>query len=403
MQTEMFVSKTEIVVGRTPLPLRLVAVSFLITVVCAAFAAVFAEDASGCSVKGIMGTVKVFSGRGKADRNNIATWPDARLNMALREKDVIATLAESEVRIETPNGSEVRLKENTTVEVAALAGGDGATRLKVNDGSVVANVKKMTGANGKFELETPTSLAAIRGTTVELDSRKNAGTTVKTFDGTVQVAPAKSNNYTDVGHYKMTEVAPKQKKVKARDVPGFYKQKTTKLLSEEDAAALTGFKRVILTMSELEEVKNKLESDGIACGVGVGEANLEMAARTISSDAARTELAKAMNTHVQRISESYAQNVGNEAKKIWEEGVRQITDVSVRGSSVYTTVTQFNADKKIFKVYSLMIVQPWRTKGLFADAIDKMGGEAELRVKKDELMDKMDGAIRAYNTHYHDR
>jgi hypothetical protein len=401
MQTEWSVS--QVVVGRTPSPLRLAAVSFLIMVVCAGFAAVFADGASVCTVKGVMGTVKVFNARAKADRNNVATWPDARLGMALRESDMIATLAESEARIETPNGSEVRLKENSTVEVAKLAGGNGAAKLKVNDGSIIANVKKMTGAKGSFELETPTALAAIRGTTVELDSRKGTGTTVKTFDGTVQVAPAKSKNFTPVGNYEMTEVAPGQKNTKSRKVPSFYKQKTTKLLSEEDAAALTGFKRVILTMSELEEVKDKLERDGIACGVGVGEASDEMSARKVSSDAARTELAKAMNTHVQRISESYTQNVNNEAKKIWEEGVRQITDVSVRGSSVHTTITQFNADKKVFKIYSLMIIQPWRTKGLFANAIDKMGGEAELRVKKDELMDKMDGAIRAYNTRYHDR
>jgi hypothetical protein len=381
---------------------RVVAVSLFAVLAGAGFAAVFAEGA-GCAVKGIMGNVKVFGGRGNADRDNVATWPDARLNMALRESYVIATLAESEARIETQNGSEVRLKENTVVEVAKLAGGTGVTRLKVSDGSVVANVKKMMGAKGSFEMETPTSLAAIRGTTVELDSRKGAGTTVKTFDGTVQVTPVGNKSSTAVGHYNMTEVAPGQKGAKARAVPGFYRQKTTKLLSEEEAAALTGFRRVILTMSELEEVRGRLEGDGIACGVGVGEASDEMTARKISSDAARTELAKSMGTQVQRISESYAQNMGGEAGKIWEEGVRQITNVSVRGSSVHTTLTQFNADKKVFKVYSLMIMQPWRTKGLFANVMDRMGEEAELRVKKNDMMDRMDGAIRAYNTKYHDR
>jgi hypothetical protein len=70
---------------------------------------------------------------------------------------------------------------------------------------------------------------------------------------------------------------------------------------------------------------------------------------------------------------------------------------------VHTTLTQFNAEKQLFKVYSLMIMQPWRTKGLFANIADKMGDEAELRVKKNDMMDKMDGAIRAYNTRYHDR
>jgi len=391
MQTEKSVSSS--VVGGAPLFVRLVAVSILVMVAGAVFAAAFAEG-PGCTVKGVMGTVKVL--RGKSER-------PAQLNMTLKESDVITTMAESEVRIETPNGSEVRLKENTVVEVAKLANGAGVTKIKVNDGSVVANVKKMIGDKGAFELETPTSLAAIRGTTVELDSRKGSGTTVKTFDGTVQVAPAGTKNYAAVGHYNMIEVAPGQKDAASRVVPSFYKQKTTKLLSEEETAALTGFKRVILTMAELEEMRSRLEGDGIACGIGIGEANDEMTARKVSSDAARTELAVAMGTQVQRISESYAQNVGGEAKKIWEEGVRQITDVSVRGSSVHTTITQFNESKKVFKIYSLMIMQPWRTKGLFSNVVNNMGEEGELRVKKNDMMNKMDGAIQAYNTRYHDR
>jgi len=390
MQTEKSVPQS--VVGAAPLSLRLAAASILAVAVFAVFAAAFAEG--GCTVKGIMGTVKVL--RGKSER-------PAQLNMALKETDVITTSAESEVRIETPNGSEVRLRENTSVEVAKLADGTGVTKLKVSDGSVVATVKKMTGGKGAFELETPTSLAAIRGTTVELDSRKGSGTTVKTFDGTVQVTPAGSNKPASVGHYAMTEVAPGQKNAKSRAVPSFYRQKTTKLLSEEETAALTGFRRVVLTTAELEDIRSRLEGDGIACGVGIGQADDEMTARKVSSDAARTELAVAMGTQVQRISESYAQNVGGEAKKIWEEGVRQITDVSVRGSSVHTTVTQFNADKNVFKVYSLMIMQPWRTKGLFSNVVNNMGEEAELQVKKNDMMDKMDGSIKAYNTRYHDR
>jgi hypothetical protein len=387
--------------------LRIIAASALLGAFTAA--GLYAQDAAAGSVftvRGVMGTVKVFTARDRnAKIDDVGTWPAARLNMALREKDYIATLAESEARIEAPDGSEVRLRENTTVEVAAVKakGGVSNAKLKVNDGGVVANVKKLVSGKSSFELETPTALAAIRGTTVELDTKKGAGTTVKTFDGKVQVAPARSKAFADVGHYEMTEVAPNQNKAKARAVPSFYKQKTTKLLSEEETAALTGFTRVILTVSELDEVKRRFEADGIACGVGAGDASDEMTARKASSDAARTELAKAMGTQVQRISESYSQNIGGEAKKIWEEGVRQITDVSVRGSSVHTTVTQFNAEKKIFKVYSLMVLDPNRLKNLFVGATGKAEEELELRVKKDDMMSKMDSAIRAYETRYNDR
>jgi len=369
-------------------------------------APLFAQEGL-CSVKGVMGTVKVYSPRDrKAVEGDVSTWSDARLNMSLREKDRVATLAESEVRLETADGSTVRLRENSTLEVAKLSGGAAAisARLKLGgDGSLVANVKKLAGGKSSFEFETPTSLAAVRGTTVELDSRKNSGTTLKTFDGKVEAGPVKGKNRAEVGNYQMAEIAAGQKGAKARAVPSFYKPKTTKLLSEEETAALTGFTRVILTVSELEDIKRKFEADGIACGIGLGEADIEMAARTVSSDNARTELAKGMSTQVQRISESYAQNIGGEAKKIWEEGVRQITDVSVRGSSVHTTVTQFNAELKRFKVYSLMVLAPERFKEAFAGAANKIDEEFELRAKKDDMMDKMDASIRAYNTKYHDR
>jgi hypothetical protein len=202
------------------------ALAAALTLFCAAPA--LADEAT---VKGIMGSVKVLSGRSKADPNNVNSWPDARLNMTLRAKDMIATLGEAEVRLETPDGSTVRLRENSVLEIASIKAGGDAT-LRLVDGSIVANAKKMAGGSKRqFEIQTPTSLAAIRGTTLEVDSRKNSGTTVKTFDGQVQVAPKGGKNFTDVNNYQMTEVAPGQKGAKSRAVPSFYKPKSTKLLS----------------------------------------------------------------------------------------------------------------------------------------------------------------------------
>jgi hypothetical protein len=126
-----------------------------------------------------------------------------------------------------------------------------------------------------------------------------------------------------------------------------------------------------------------------------------MTARKISSDNARAQLATAMSTQVQRISESYAQNVNGESKKIWEEGVRQITDVSVRGSSVHTTITQMNPENRRFKVYSLMVLDPSRMKNAFSGMLDRE--EQELRIKKDDMMSRLDASVKAFGTRYHDR
>jgi hypothetical protein len=382
----------------------------------AAAAAVFALLCAGtlfaqeggervCSVKGIMGSVKVLSAKDKnAKADDPATWPDARLNMPLREKDMIATLAESEVRLETPDGSAVRLKENTVLELAVLKAGGGSTntKLKLVDGSLVTSVKKMTDSKSSFELETRTSLAAVRGTSVEVESRKNAGATIKTFDGKIEAGAVDSKNRAVVGNYQMVEVPTGGYAANVRAVPSFYRPKTTKLLSEEETAALTGFTRVILTYAELEDIKAQFERDGIPCGIGIGQADDEMTARKVSSDAARTELATAIDTRVQRLSESYTQNVGGEAKKIWEEGVRQFTDVSVKGTVVHTTITQYNISNTQYKIYSLMVMDPRRFKETFSAATARQE-EFELRVKKDDMMSKMDASIKAYDTKYHDR
>ena len=375
-------------------------------VLCFAAASPFAQGGGRvCSVKGIMGSVKVLSAKDKnADADDASTWADARLNMALYENDRVATLAESEVRLETPDGSAVRLKENTVLELAALTvkGGVTNTKLKLIDGKLVTNVKKITDGKSTFQFETPTTLAAVRGTSVEVESRKNRGTTIKTFDGTIEAGAAKSKNRAEVGNYRMVEVPADDYAENVRAVPSNYRPKTTKLLSEEDAAALTGFTRVILTFAELEEIQAQFERDGIPSGIGVAEASDEMTARTVSSDAARTELAKGIDTRVERLSEQYSQNVSGEAKRIWEEGVRQFTDVSVRGTSVHTTITQSSISRNRYKVYSLMVMDPRRFKNTFLSSTARQE-EFELRVKKDELMSKMDDAIKAYDTKYHDR
>jgi len=372
----------------------------LLALVCAV--PLTAQDGSEATVKGIMGSVKVFSSRDrKADPNNVDTWRDAQLNMALRSKDMIATLGESEVRLETPDGSTVRLRERTTLEVGSIKGSN--VQLRLADGSIITSAMKMAGGSRTFEISTPTSLAAIRGTTLEVDSRKSSGTTVKTFDGTVRVSPAGSKSYSEVGNYQMTEVAVGQASANVRGVPSFYKPKSTKLLSEEETAALTGFTRVVLTYAELEDMQRQLEGDGIASAIGIGESDDEQVARTTSADAARAQLATNMNTQVQRLSESYAQNINGEAKKMWEEGVRQITDVSVRGTTVHTTITQYRKSDGRFKVYSLMVLDPSRMKHTLSHNADKVAEEYELRVKKDDMMSKMDASISAYSTKYHDR
>ncbi|MDR0331318.1 MAG: hypothetical protein LBH93_06380 [Chitinispirillales bacterium] len=172
-----------------------------------------------------------------------------------------------------------------------------------------------------------------------------------------------------------------------------------KKVSATQAAASGGFETVTTPATELEEIKRSLEDKNIPCGIGIGESTDEMVARNVPSDEARTEVAKAVDVHVQRLSESYAQNVGNEAKKIWEEAVRQITDQHVKGSNVYKTVVQFNKENGHYKIYSLIILNPALFKAAISQAMAS-DEEFEMRVKKDEMMSKLDANIAEYESKY---
>jgi len=169
--------------------------------------------------------------------------------------------------------------------------------------------------------------------------------------------------------------------------------------SSAQVASSGGFKTVTTPATELEDLKRDLEDKGIPCGLGIGESSDEQIASTTSADAARAELATSIGVQVQRLSESYAQNVGNQAKKIWEEGVRQLTDEHLKGARVYKRVPLYNEEKEVWKFYSLMILDPTIFKAALAGAMANQE-ELELRVKKDDMMAKMDANIAEYNNKY---
>jgi len=175
--------------------------------------------------------------------------------------------------------------------------------------------------------------------------------------------------------------------------------KKTKVQQEAQAASARGFVTVTTPATELEKKKRDLEDKNIPCGIGIGESTDESIAHNTSSDEARTEIAKSIDAQVQRLSESYAQNVNGEAKKLWEEGVRQLTNQHVSGAKVLETITQYNQETNRYKVYTLLVLDPKLFKQAIVDASSR-DEEFELRVKKDDMMSKLDANIAEYDAKY---
>jgi len=169
--------------------------------------------------------------------------------------------------------------------------------------------------------------------------------------------------------------------------------------SKAQKAVEAGFETVSTPATELEEMKKDMEKQFIPCGLGIGESTDEMVARNVSGDEARSDMAKVLNTFVERLSEAYAQNVDTEAKKLWEEGVRQSVNQELSGSTSLKSVVQFNPETKHYKIYSLYVLNPELLKKSLAE-VTASKEELEMRVKKDDMMKKIDEGTAAYQAKY---
>ncbi|MGD9202296.1 MAG: FecR family protein, partial [Chitinispirillia bacterium] len=161
-----------------------------------------------CVIKSIVGDVKVR--RGKSPK-----WVKARPNISLKESDAIRTFVESEVNIVTTEGSNLVIGENSTLELSDFSvnrGGITKTGVKILNGNVMANVKKLVNKKSKFEFETPTAVASIRGTRVGFDVLKSK-TSIKVYEGKVYVSPKGSRKGAELKTNQMATVSKGQKEI----------------------------------------------------------------------------------------------------------------------------------------------------------------------------------------------
>ncbi|MBD3346097.1 MAG: hypothetical protein GF401_13650 [Chitinivibrionales bacterium] len=162
-----------------------------------------------CKIKNLVGTVKIRKGAGPR-------WIPARPSMTLKKSDAVRTFVESMVEIEMADGSELTLNENSTVELTDLTqkkSGGKSTKIKIMTGKVMSNIQKLTNAKSKFEFETPTATASIRGTRVGFEV-SGQQTDVRVYEGKVFVVPKGSKSGAEVGANQMTAVKAGQKTVK---------------------------------------------------------------------------------------------------------------------------------------------------------------------------------------------
>lgn len=104
--------------------------------------------------------------------------------------DRVQTAVSSHAMVTFFDGSTLEIEPATTVQIEdASSAASGALSIRISQtiGRTWASVQKLTRADSKFEIRTPTAVAAVRGTGFITEVLADGTTTVQTTDGNVQV------------------------------------------------------------------------------------------------------------------------------------------------------------------------------------------------------------------------
>jgi hypothetical protein len=135
--------------------------------------------------------VKFVIGNVEAQSKLQTTWRNLTLNENILEGDRIKTALNSRVELSMPDGSVLRINENTIFDVNEIkdAEVDKEDKFKFTlwAGNIWAQFKKIVTTRQVREIESPSAVVAIRGTTLELDVDQNQNTLVRVEEGRVSV------------------------------------------------------------------------------------------------------------------------------------------------------------------------------------------------------------------------
>ena len=136
-------------------------------------------------VTSLQGDVQVQK---KSDSN----WIKASVQMVLQPGDIIKTGADARAVVTFFEGTTIELKAGTQIAVSELTkatvqGGATTIRLKQQIGNTVNTVSKLTDSASRYEIETPSAVAGVRGSIMLVSVAQDGTTKVTNQEGHVYV------------------------------------------------------------------------------------------------------------------------------------------------------------------------------------------------------------------------
>jgi hypothetical protein len=137
--------------------------------------------------------VKILSitgGEVMVKRAGTASWITATVQMTLYAGDTIKTGSSSGTKITFFEGSTIEMEASTEILVAELGISEaGATNIELTQllGRTISRVNKLTDPASNFNVETPSAIAAVRGSVMTVTVASNGVTVVTNEEGDIRV------------------------------------------------------------------------------------------------------------------------------------------------------------------------------------------------------------------------
>lgn len=167
------------------------------------------EEISTEKNNGPIVTIVDINGEVEVMRNG--EWISAKEGMELKVEDLIATSFSSSVILKYSDGSTIKIKEVTQLDISRLTKDKQKairTLLRMRTGKIEAKIHREAGIDSDFKVFTPTSTISVRGTIFNVEyNNETKETSVLVEEGEVSVTDEDGNGEVIVNANEFTKVA----------------------------------------------------------------------------------------------------------------------------------------------------------------------------------------------------
>jgi hypothetical protein len=130
-------------------------------------------------------------------QHNGGTWEPAKSGMLLHQSDAVRTGEDTYASVILFESSIVRLDSNTQILIKELISDAAATNVTIEQetGRTWNTIQKISGIDN-YEVQTPTTVASVRGTTFDVNVTQDGLTNVSVINGTVSVSRLENGSIT---------------------------------------------------------------------------------------------------------------------------------------------------------------------------------------------------------------